>query len=144
MEVFWFIPSHGDGGYLGGAVGARRVDQDYPRQVAVATDSLDVYLSSGEPPAAVAERIADIGGGAALRRRRLRFGNRLHLTACESNEAAWRVAEELVSKLDDSTSARRPLLPTPTPRGRGRMAAIHGGRSEHLPAEGGRGLLEGK
>ena len=38
MSMFWFIPTHGDSRYLGTAEGARHVDLDYMRQVAVAAD----------------------------------------------------------------------------------------------------------
>ncbi|MDB5867824.1 MAG: Alkanesulfonate monooxygenase, partial [Polaromonas sp.] len=40
MEVFWFIPSHGDSRYLGTGEGAREVSFDYLKQVAVAADTL--------------------------------------------------------------------------------------------------------
>lgn len=40
MNVFWFIPTHGDGRYLGTSQGARAVDADYMQQVAVAADRL--------------------------------------------------------------------------------------------------------
>lgn len=40
MQIFWFLPTHGDSRYLGSAEGARQVDLDYLRQVAGAADSL--------------------------------------------------------------------------------------------------------
>ncbi|MGL6158397.1 MAG: LLM class flavin-dependent oxidoreductase, partial [Ralstonia mannitolilytica] len=40
MQVFWFIPTHGDSRYLGTAEGARQVDHTYLQQVAVAADTL--------------------------------------------------------------------------------------------------------
>ncbi|WCM95210.1 FMNH2-dependent alkanesulfonate monooxygenase [Acidovorax sp. NCPPB 2350] len=40
MQVFWFIPTHGDSRYLGTSEGARPVNHEYLRQVAVAADSL--------------------------------------------------------------------------------------------------------
>lgn len=40
MQVFWFLPTHGDSRYLGTAEGARQVDQAYLQQVAVAADTL--------------------------------------------------------------------------------------------------------
>ncbi len=40
MQVFWFIPTHGDSRYLGTAQGAREIDYDYLKQVAQAADSL--------------------------------------------------------------------------------------------------------
>jgi alkanesulfonate monooxygenase len=43
MELFWFIPLHGDGRYLGTSLGARTVDYDYIRQIAQATDRLGYH-----------------------------------------------------------------------------------------------------
>lgn len=40
MDVFWFIPTHGDSRYLGTTQGARAADFDYFRQIAQAADSL--------------------------------------------------------------------------------------------------------
>ena len=40
MQVFWFIPTHGDSRYLGTGEGAREVSHDYLKQVAVAADTL--------------------------------------------------------------------------------------------------------
>ena len=40
MQIFWFLPTHGDSRYLGTAEGARAVDLDYLRQIAGAADSL--------------------------------------------------------------------------------------------------------
>jgi alkanesulfonate monooxygenase len=40
---FWFLPTHGDGRYLGTAEGGRGVDLNYLKQVATAADSLGYY-----------------------------------------------------------------------------------------------------
>lgn len=40
MNVFWFIPTHGEGRYLGTTVGARPITYDYLLQVARAADAL--------------------------------------------------------------------------------------------------------
>lgn len=40
MHIFWFIPTHGDGRYLGTSNGARAVDGTYMRQIAAAADRL--------------------------------------------------------------------------------------------------------
>ncbi|MBU67243.1 MAG: alkanesulfonate monooxygenase, FMNH(2)-dependent [Cupriavidus sp.] len=40
MQVFWFIPTHGDSRYLGTSEGAREVNLDYLKQIAVAADTL--------------------------------------------------------------------------------------------------------
>lgn len=40
LNVFWFLPTHGDGRYLGSAKEARAVDQAYLQQIAQAVDNL--------------------------------------------------------------------------------------------------------
>jgi len=40
MKLFWFIPTYGDGRYIGSTVGARHTSIDYYKQVAVAADHL--------------------------------------------------------------------------------------------------------
>ncbi len=40
MEVFWYIPTHGDGRYLASDKGSRRATPSYLRQIAVAVDGL--------------------------------------------------------------------------------------------------------
>ena len=40
MQIFWFIPTHGDARYLGTSEGARQLSHDYVKQVAQAADSL--------------------------------------------------------------------------------------------------------
>src|SRR5690554_7381811 len=40
MNIFWFLPTHGDGHYLGTAQGARTVDLAYLQQIAQAADRL--------------------------------------------------------------------------------------------------------
>jgi alkanesulfonate monooxygenase len=43
MKILWFLPTHGDGRYLGTAAGGRVVDLDYLRQIAGAVDHLGYY-----------------------------------------------------------------------------------------------------
>jgi alkanesulfonate monooxygenase len=40
LDILWFLPTHGDGHYLGTAQGARAVDLPYLQQIAQATDRL--------------------------------------------------------------------------------------------------------
>ncbi|WP_066273177.1 FMNH2-dependent alkanesulfonate monooxygenase [Hydrogenophaga palleronii] len=40
LNIFWFIPTHGDSRYLGTAQGGRQLSHDYLKQVAQAADSL--------------------------------------------------------------------------------------------------------
>jgi alkanesulfonate monooxygenase len=99
----------------------------------LAAEQVDVYLTWGEPPAAVAEKIADIRRRAAAHGRTLRFGIRLHVIVRETNEAAWRAADELISKLDDATIERaQAAFSKMDSEGQRRMAALHGGRRDKL------------
>ena len=43
MDVFWFLPTHGDGHFLGTTQGARPVTLNYLKQVAQAADSLGYF-----------------------------------------------------------------------------------------------------
>ena len=40
LNIFWFLPTHGDGKYLGTSEGARAVDHGYLGQIAQAADRL--------------------------------------------------------------------------------------------------------
>ncbi|MDG2703245.1 LLM class flavin-dependent oxidoreductase, partial [Vibrio parahaemolyticus] len=40
MNILWFIPTHGDGRYLGSSKGARQADYPYFKQIAQAADQL--------------------------------------------------------------------------------------------------------
>ena len=71
----------------------------------LAAEQLDTYLTWGEPPAAVAAKVADIRRRAARHGRTLEFGIRLHVIVRETEDEAWRAAAELVSHLDDNIIA---------------------------------------
>lgn len=43
IKLFWFLPTHGDGRYLGTTQGGRAVDLPYLQQVALAADNLGYY-----------------------------------------------------------------------------------------------------
>ncbi|NDL61683.1 FMNH2-dependent alkanesulfonate monooxygenase [Acerihabitans arboris] len=43
INVLWFLPTHGDGRYLGTTAGGRAVDLSYLQQVALAADNLGYY-----------------------------------------------------------------------------------------------------
>jgi alkanesulfonate monooxygenase len=99
----------------------------------LAAEQMDVYLTWGEPPAAVADKIADIRARAARRGRQLRFGIRLHVIVRETNEAAWQAADELISHLDDDVIAKaQAAFARMDSVGQQRMAALHGGRRDKL------------
>lgn len=99
----------------------------------LAAEQVDVYLTWGEPPAAVAGKIADLRARAARYGRTLRFGIRLHVIVRETSEAAWKAAEELISHVDDDVIARaQAAFSKMDSEGQRRMSALHGGRRDKL------------
>ncbi len=92
----------------------------------VAARHADVYLTWGEPPAAVAEKIGWIRRLAAKQGRKPRFGIRLHVIARDTSAAAWAEADRLVGALDDETvrSAQEGLSRSQS-EGQKRMLALH-------------------
>jgi alkanesulfonate monooxygenase len=99
----------------------------------LAAEQMDVYLTWGEPPAAVAEKIADIRRRAAEHGRTVKFGIRLHVIVRETNEEAWQAADKLISHLDDDVIAKaQASFARMDSEGQRRMAALHGGRRDRL------------
>lgn len=104
-----------------------------PAAIQVAARHVDVYLTWGEPPALVAEKIADVRAAAAREGRTLRFGIRLHLIVRETDEQAWRAADELISHLDEKTIATaQKALAQHDSVGQQRMRSLHAGSRESL------------
>ncbi|ATF84471.1 MULTISPECIES: FMNH2-dependent alkanesulfonate monooxygenase [Burkholderia] len=95
----------------------------------IAADHIDTYLTWGEPPEAVARKIADIRARAEARGRKIKFGIRLHVIVRETEEEAWADADKLISRLDDATIARaQQAFAKMDSEGQRRMAALHGGK----------------
>ncbi|MFD1260286.1 FMNH2-dependent alkanesulfonate monooxygenase [Entomomonas asaccharolytica] len=99
----------------------------------LAAKHVDAYLTWGEPPAAVAEKIADVKKRAAAQGRTVRFGIRLHVIVRETNEEAWAAAEKLISHLDDETIAKAQAnFAKMDSVGQQRITALHGGKRDKL------------
>lgn len=99
----------------------------------LAAKHVDAYLTWGEPPAAVAEKIADVRARAKKHGRTVHFGVRLHVIVRETNDQAWAAAEELISHLDDDTIAdAQQNYAKMDSEGQRRMAALHGGQRDKL------------
>ena len=99
----------------------------------LAAEHVDVYLSWGEPPAAVGEKIADVRRRAEALGRTVRFGVRLHVIVRETTEEAWADADRLIRNLDDETIATiQRRYASMDSVGQQRMAALHGGRRDQL------------
>jgi alkanesulfonate monooxygenase len=72
----------------------------------VAAKHVDVYLTWGEPPAAVGEKVAWIRRLAEAEGREIRFGIRLHTIARDTAEEAWAEADRLLSGISEDDIAR--------------------------------------
>lgn len=101
--------------------------------VELAAEQVDVYLTWGEPPAAVAEKIKAVREKAAQFGRTVKFGIRLHVIVRETSEQAWQAADELISYVtDDTIAAAQKAFSRFDSVGQQRMAALHGGRRDNL------------
>ena len=96
--------------------------------VELATDQVDTYLTWGEPPAAVKEKIENVRAKAEAKGRKLSYGIRLHVIVRETNEEAWKAAEELIQYVDDATiAAAQAKFKQMDSVGQRRMAELHNG-----------------
>jgi len=104
----------------------------------VAARHADSYLTWGEPPAQVAEKLAWMRGLAAAEGRELRFGIRLHVITRDTEQEAWAVAAALLDRLDPAEiSSAQQILAVSESAGQDRMRALHasyrhGGRASDL------------
>lgn len=99
----------------------------------VAAKHVDVYLTWGEPPAQVAEKIATVRRLAREQGRTLRFGIRLHVIVRETAEEAWEAADRLIRYLDDETIAQaQRVFARFDSEGQRRMVNLHKGRRTNM------------
>ncbi|WP_030088705.1 MULTISPECIES: LLM class flavin-dependent oxidoreductase [Streptomyces griseus group] len=99
----------------------------------VAARHADVYLTWGEPPARVAEKIARIRGLAAEQGRTVRFGIRLHVITRDTSGAAWAEADRLLAGFDpDTVRTVQEGLARSESEGQRRMLELHGGGRDVL------------
>ena len=100
----------------------------------LAAEQCDVYLTWGERPADVAEKIADVKRRAAALGRTLRFGIRLHLIVRETDDEAWAAARRLISHLSDDViaAAQAKLRQDSDSEGQRRMSALQTGGRDQL------------
>ncbi|RWP22512.1 FMNH2-dependent alkanesulfonate monooxygenase, partial [Mesorhizobium sp.] len=101
--------------------------------IEVAAQTVDKYLTWGEPPALVAEKIAKVKAATRKHGRRLSFGIRLHVIVRETSDEAWAAADRLIAHLDDETIAKaQSVFARMDSVGQSRMSALHGGRRDKL------------
>lgn len=99
----------------------------------VAAATVDKYLTWGEPPADVAEKLKTVRAAAISKGRRLSFGIRLHVIVRETNAEAWAAADDLISHVTDETiDAAQKIFSRMDSVGQKRMISLHGGRRDKL------------
>lgn len=104
-----------------------------PAGIAVAAETIDKYLTWGERPAAVAQKIGIVDKAARAAGRKVSFGIRLHVVVRETEDEAWAAANKLISHLDDETIAKsQATFARMDSEGQRRMSALHGGRRDKL------------
>jgi alkanesulfonate monooxygenase len=101
--------------------------------IAVAANLVDTYLTWGEPPADVAQKLSVVSDASGKVGRKLDYGIRLHVIVRETNEQAWEAARELISFVDDDAIAlAQKTFARMDSVGQRRMAALHGGKRDKL------------
>lgn len=104
-----------------------------PEANQVAAETIDKYLTWGEPPAAVAEKVRNMKALADAQGRKVSFGIRLHVIVRETAAEAWAAADSLISHVDDETIASaQKIFSRMDSEGQRRMSALHGGRRDKL------------
>ena len=99
----------------------------------IAAKHVDVYLTWGEPPSQVAEKIASVRRLALSEGRTLRFGIRLHVIVRETESEAWDAANQLIKYVDDQAIAKaQKAYARMDSEGQRRMTQLHHGNSEAL------------
>lgn len=102
-----------------------------PAALPVAAQHADVYLTWGEPPAQVAEKIGQVRELAEAAGRRIRFGIRLHTITRDRSEDAWADAQRFLDALDPAqVAAAQEQLRASESVGQQRMVALHNGALE--------------
>ena len=110
--------------YLGGSSAAA---------VEVAAAHADVFLTWGEPPAQVAEKLDRVREAADRAGRELRFGIRLHAISRDSAEQAWAVADRLLAGLSpEQIAGAQAIQQASESEGQRRMSALHNGSTAAL------------
>ncbi|MFF9852387.1 LLM class flavin-dependent oxidoreductase [Streptomyces litmocidini] len=104
-----------------------------PEAEDVAARHAEVQLLWGEPPAAVAERVARVRAKAARAGRALRFGLRLHVISRDTSAEAWQEADRILAGFDPAAvHASQERFARMDSTGQARMTALHGGSAENL------------
>ncbi|MBB3808586.1 FMNH2-dependent alkanesulfonate monooxygenase [Pseudochelatococcus contaminans] len=95
---------------------------------------VDKYLTWGETPEQVGEKISRVRAAAAAQGREVTFGIRLHFIVRETDDEAWEAADRLISRLSDDTiaAAQENFRTRSDSVGQARMVALHNGDRRKL------------
>jgi len=104
-----------------------------PAAIEVAARHVDVYLTWGEPPAAVRAKLDAVRRAAEGHGRELRFGIRLHTIARDTAEEAWAEADRLLAGISEEQIRQvQAGLRRSESEGQRRMLALNGGTKDGL------------
>jgi alkanesulfonate monooxygenase len=110
--------------YLGGSSAAA---------LECAANYADVFLTWGEPPAQVEEKLDAMRAAGERVGRELGFGIRLHAISRDTAEEAWEVAERMLSHLSrERIEEAQAIQKVSESEGQQRMSALHNGRTDSL------------
>lgn len=99
----------------------------------IAAKHIDVYLTWGEAPQQVAQKIEEVRRLAAEQGRTLRFGIRLHVIVRETESEAWDAANRLIKYVDEEAIATaQQAFARADSEGQQRMTQLHSGSKEAL------------
>lgn len=101
--------------------------------IAVAAKHSEVYLTWGEPIEAVKQKIKKVREAAAKEGREVKFGIRLHVIVRETDEEAWKAADELIQYVDDEAIKKAQEVFSRTDSvGQKNMSVLHKGNKNQL------------
>jgi len=99
----------------------------------IASKHIDTYLTWGEPPAKIAEKIATVKKLAEAEGRKIKFGIRLHVIVRETRGEAWEAANNLIRYVDDESIAKaQQVYARMDSVGQRKMSELHGGNRDNL------------
>jgi alkanesulfonate monooxygenase len=104
-----------------------------PPALEVAARHADVYLTWGEPPAQVTEKLDRVRELADAEGRELQYGIRLHTITRRTSAEAWAAADALLADLDaEQIRNAQANLRASSSEGQRRMLELHGGSTDGL------------
>jgi alkanesulfonate monooxygenase len=99
----------------------------------IAAKHVDTYLTWGEPLEQVKEKIEHVRRLAKARGRKLNYGLRIHVIVRETEEEAWKAADDLIKYVDDDLIAQsQKIFSRFDSEGQRRMSELHNGKRDNL------------